>query len=267
MLIKLTDKCTMNCPHCMEDAKGQGDIMTLDTFKQAIKFGLHIGSIVFCLSGGEPTENEHIVEMCEWFDLTFRGSLQKFSIVSNGMWLKDAQKRQRVEWICRLPTFIGMQVYTNKMWYKEYDYVMQHQDEYRQYPNVIVDSESHIFMQDLGRAKTNIEAQREVDNNPHFMSCLNAALTAIQSPTPAGFGVMLTLHRQFCKPQVDCKGFVHMSESRMCPNVGNVCTDDFDDIWNRMRAFRPCGGCKLYHNFMQSQRPDIVKAKHILGLL
>ena len=26
-------------------------------------------------------------------------------------------------------------------------------------------------------------------------------------------------------------------------------------------------GCKLYHNFMQSQRPDIVKAKHILGLL
>lgn len=263
MLIKLTSQCQMQCPHCMEDAQPVGRMMTLDTFKQTVKFGTYIGNSHFVLSGGEPTENEHITEMCEWFELATRCN---FTIVSNGMWLKDKMKRQRVEWISRLHSYLGIQVYTHKKWYKDYDYVVSHKHEYEKYNKVIVDISSPIFMQDLGRAKTDLEAQKEVEKNPHFMLCLNSVLTAIQIADPQEFGISMMLHRQFCKPSVDCDGNVHMSESRLCSSVGNVNTDDFTDIWQRMKAFRPCGHCKQYKNFMGSQRSDIVAARAVMGL-
>jgi len=263
MLIKLTSKCSMMCAHCMEDAREVGGMMTLDTFKQAVKFGVYIGNAHFALSGGEPTENEQIIEMCEWLDVATGCN---FTIVSNGTWLKDERKRQYVEWITRLHSYLGMQVYTNKQWYKDYDYVVSHKHEYERYNKVIVDIDTPIFMQDLGRARTNPEAQREVEQNPHFMSCLNTVLTAIQITDPREFGISMMLHRQFCKPSVDCEGNVHMSESRLCPSVGNVCTDNFADIWQRMREFRPCGHCKQYRKFLDSPRADIAAARALMGL-
>lgn len=253
----------MQCPHCMEDAQPVGRMMTLDTFKQAVRFGTYLGNFHFVLSGGEPTENEHITEMCEWLE---QNTMFVFSIVSNGMWLKDEVKRRRMKYISGLHSYIGMQVYTNKQWYKDYNYVVSHRHEYEQYPRVVVDIDSPIFMQDLGRAKTCHEAQKEVEKNPYFMSCMNTALTAIQIAAPERFGRTMMLHRQFCKPSVDCNGNVHMSESRLCPSVGNVNTDDFSDIWRRMRTFRPCGHCKGYRNFLESQRPDIIAARAVMGL-
>ena len=246
----------------MEDAQETGQMMTLDTFKQAVKFGMYIGNLHFALSGGEPTENEYITEMCEHLELM----CQNFTIVSNGMWLADGRKRMKVEWITQLHNYLGMQVYTNKQWYKYYDYVVNHKDIYETYDKVIVDIDTPIFMQDLGRARTNAEAQKEVERNPHFMSCLNTALTAIQIADPKEFGIRMMLHRQFCKPSVDCEGNVHMSESRLCPSVGNVNTDSFADIWKRMREFRPCGHCRQYRKFMESQRPDIAAARKLMGL-
>jgi organic radical activating enzyme len=65
----------------MEDAQPTGLMMTLDTFRQAVKFGTYIGCSHFVLSGGEPTENEHITEMCEWLDMATGCT---FTIVSSG---------------------------------------------------------------------------------------------------------------------------------------------------------------------------------------
>lgn len=272
MLIKLTDQCSMGCPHCMEDARETGNMMQLDTFKNAVQFGLRIGSMVFTLSGGEPTENPLLLEMCYHLNSQIKHPdsqikhIGTFTIVSNGMWLKDQDKCERIKKICKISSFAGMQVYSNRRWYKEFDYVVAHRAEYEQYPHVIVNTESPIFMQDLGRARDNKEAQVEVDNNPYFMSCLNTALLARQTDNPRTFGVMQALHKQFCKPSVDAIGDVHMSESRLCPNVGNVIYDSFDIIWQNMRKFKPCGKCSLYNKFLESNRPDIIKARRVLGL-
>jgi MoaA/NifB/PqqE/SkfB family radical SAM enzyme len=81
---------------------------------------------------------------------------------------------------------------------------------------------------------------------------------------PQGYGVALQMHGQLCKPSVDADGGVHLSESRLCPSVGNVVTDSFTDIWSRMRRFRPCGQCAGYRRFMESQRPDIVRARQMI---
>lgn len=256
----------MGCPHCMEDAREAGAIMDLHTFKRAVGFGMYLGTPAYILSGGEPTENPCLLEMCGWLSDVLRGTRYVFSIVSNGMWLKEPQKWQRIETIGKLPSCAGIQVYTNKKWYKEYDYVVEHKAEYEKFPKIVVDIDSPIYMQDLGRAMWNHEAQMEVINNPHFMSCLNSALLAHQTDNPQIFGCLQFTTQMFCKPSVDALGNVHMSESRLCPNVGNVIYDSFDIIWKNMRKFKPCGRCFLYKKFLESDRPDIVKAKQILEL-
>ena len=266
MLIKLTDQCSMGCPHCMEDARETGTMMNLRIFKRAVCFGMSIDTPAYILSGGEPTENPLLLEMCLWLNDKLRGGHSLFSITSNGMWLKDRQKWHIMEIIGELPSCVGIQVYTNKKWYKEYDYVVEHKAEYEKFPKVVVDIDSPIYMQDLGCAHFNLAAQEEVQNNPHFMSCLNSALLAHQTDKPQIFGCLQFTSQMFCKPSVDALGDVHMSESRLCPNVGNVIYDSFDIIWQNMRKFKPCGRCFLYKRFLESDRPDIVKARQILEL-
>ena len=265
MLIKVTDQCTMMCPHCMDAATPTGSMMNFSTFMEAIAFGIYIGERHFILSGGEPTENENLIDFCRWFDNANVDDFG-FSIVSNGMWLKDERKCKEVEEITNMRSFVAMQVFTHKKWYKEYDYVVSHKEEYGKYNHVIVDIDDTIHMQDLGRARTNEDAQKEVELNPYFMSCLNASLMAHQSNDPLDFGVFMTLKKMFCKPSVDSLGTVRMSESRFCPAVGNVNDDLFSDIWERMRVFKPCGNCRQYNKFIQSERPDIMMAKKVLGL-
>lgn len=260
MLIKLTTQCQMQCPHCMEDAQSDGTMMTMDTLHEAVRFGQYIGCSCFVLSGGEPTENPIVADMCEW--LSSEG--MTFSITSNGMWLKDAEHKASVERITRMQGFAGMQVYTHRRWYREYDYVVAHRSDYERLSGVIVDADATIWMQDLGRARTSNDAQGEVAQNPHFMSCLNATLAARQIAVPRLYGATLLLHRQMCKPSVDAAGGVHLSESRLCPSVGNVTTDPFADIWARMRRFRPCGQCAGCRRFMESQRPDIARARQMI---
>lgn len=262
MLIKLTDRCTMACPHCLDDAREEGHDMTFDTFRNAVMFALYIGSMHLVLSGGEPSENECITEMCEYLSRI----KMSFSIASNGMWLKDETKRERIKRITRMKGYIAMQVYTNKKWYREYDYVVNHIEDYSRFSNVIVDVDSPIHMQDLGRARYNAEAKEEVERNPYFMSCLNTALCARQVSAQKDFGGTMAARMQFCHPSVDCHGNVSMSESRLCQSVGNVNTDSWVGIWKNMVDFRPCGRCSQYRKFMGSSRRDIEAARKILGI-
>lgn len=262
MLIKLTDRCTMCCAHCLDDAREDGHDMSFETFIYSVSFGLYLGCTHFVLSGGEPTLNPKILTMCDLLD---KGS-HPFSIVSNGMWLKDPKKCEEIAKITQMESFVSMQVYTNKHWYKEYDYVVSHKKDYEAYNKVIVVVDAPIHMKDLGRARTNDVAQSEVHNDTHFMSCLNASLCAKQVQRPWDFGYTLTMNGKFCVPSIDSFGRVHMSESRLCPIVGDVTKDNFDAIWYAMQEFRPCGRCHEYKRFMESDKSDIVRARKVLVL-
>ena len=265
MLIKLTDRCTMMCAHCMEDARPDGNgFISDEVFHRAVTFGQEIGCRVFTLSGGEPTEHPRFRELCTWLDGRLRG-WGMFTICSNGMWLKDEKKTEAVRAVSRLSTFTGMQVYTNRKWYREYDYVMEHRKEYEAIQGIIFTPDDKIWMQDLGRARNNAEAQKEVAESPYFMSCLNATLIAKQCSVMRGFGQMFELRGQFCRPQVDCEGNVHMSESRLCPSVGSVLLQTPEEIYSHMRRYSPCGNCAGYRRFCNSMRPDILAARLIIG--
>lgn len=162
--------------------------------------------------------------------------------------------------------FIGMQVYTNKLFYKDYDLIHGKKSFFDSFGGKVILDESPIrSMQDLGRAKTCELAQKMCDESRYNMSCLNSALCAKQVDYSNLYGK--TLERtamHFCHPMVDFDGFVHLSESWLCPHVGNVTRDLFDDIWVNMCFYQPCGRCKGYKKFRESTDPKIVMARQIM---
>ena len=158
-----------------------------------------------------------------------------------------------------------MQVYTNKTWYRDYDFIMSKKDDITTIPKVFVDSEP-LYMQDLGRAKNDPEAQKCVTENPYHMSCLNGHLIAKQSPSPKNFGEYAMAGKSNCKPCVDYLGNVHLSESRHCPSFGNVSKDLLLSLFKSMKESRPCLQCRLGRKYAESTDLAICKTKVVLGI-
>ena len=51
MMIKITEKCSMGCTHCMNDASKSGKHMSFDVFKDVIAFQKKYGTSFVILRG------------------------------------------------------------------------------------------------------------------------------------------------------------------------------------------------------------------------
>lgn len=60
MYIQLTTRCNMSCAHCLYACTAEGEDMSLETFKAAVRTAA--GDYI-TLGGGEPTLNPHFWEM------------------------------------------------------------------------------------------------------------------------------------------------------------------------------------------------------------
>lgn len=269
MLIQVTNKCHEGCAHCLQDSLPNGYEMSDETFKNALKFGHFLGLSDYMISGGEPTEHsdlKHLLKLFEILFYNFSFTSAHFFICSNGTWVSDPNKLVMMFDITKLKHYAGCQIYSNKKWYKDYDEVKESKDFYNKMDKVMFDEEP-IFMQDLGRARNNPQAQEEVKKNLYHCSCLNASLTAHQLKFPRDVGKYMNIyHSLACHPLVDWRGNVHMSESWLCPSVGNVNKDNFMDIWHSMQSFKPCMKCALAKKMLTEESPKIKAACTLLGL-
>jgi MoaA/NifB/PqqE/SkfB family radical SAM enzyme len=250
----------------MECSTADGQHMDFATFQKAIQFGLFLRNSVYVISGGEPTLHPQLFEFCRYLDkvITSHRAFARFSVMSNGTWFSDPDKVEAVRQLSRLPTYTGMQVYTNPKWYRHADYILQHKDEISSIEGVLVDTHDIASMQDLGRAKDCAEAMAEVKASPYHMGCLNGHLLFKQlSDTTKMYGIVQA--GIMCKPMVDYKGDVHLSESCQCQSFGNVNTDYMMTIYNNLKASKPCYGCYLGKKFLASTDPKIVMAKEMLS--
>jgi MoaA/NifB/PqqE/SkfB family radical SAM enzyme len=57
MMIKITEKCSMGCSHCMNNATPNGKHMVDATFVKVIKFQKKYGGPFCMITGGEPSEH------------------------------------------------------------------------------------------------------------------------------------------------------------------------------------------------------------------
>lgn len=248
----------------MEDSNPNGRMMDERTFHKAVMFAKYIGCSVVTISGGEPTMHPDFFKFCKSLEVDYK---MCFTVVSNGTWYNDKKIERQVRRICSgFKYFISMQVYTNKSFYRDYEAIKAKKPFFDSFYGRVIFEESPIrSMQDLGRAKTCELAQKMCDESQYHQSCLNANLAARQVNYPGQYGKTLEWPlRQFCHPMVDFNGNVHLSESWLCPSVGNVNKHLFDVIWEGIKDYRPCGQCKGYKKFKESQDPKIVMARMII---
>lgn len=176
----ITNKCNENCPHCMECSNPQGAEMQESTFANAMKFADFIGSNVITLSGGEPTLHPLFYDFCKKINFIYK---KLFTICTNGTWFSCEAICERIKIVRRFEYCMGVQVYSNKRFYKDYEAVKAHEQLFRSL-GCIFEKTEIVAMKDLGRAKGNEEAQKMNAESRYFQSCLNASLAAKQVQRP-----------------------------------------------------------------------------------
>lgn len=265
MLFQITNTCYEECPHCMDCSKPNEPHALLELLPYVANFFSFLDPHILVISGGEPTTHPDFVRICEYFG--FAGI--PFTITSNGTWVFDEDKRKQFEHVVRLPNYVGAQIYTDKRFYRSYDKIKEHKEYFESLKGVVFeDTNLGMAMMDFGRAKTYAPAQQIIDEQNYAMGCVNSTLIAHQSKTIQAFrnNVRMALNRMFCKPLVDVNGNVHMSESWLCPSVGNVKDDYMMEIFKNMQQFTPCKRCRNYDKFMKSDNPQHIAARKVLGL-
>ena len=236
----------MGCPHCMRDAKPSGKLMTDETFERVMEFVREAKPLVVSVTGGEPTEHPRWAEMTR--ELLRVKPVALVSILTNGAWIEDKEQRLKMAKLIReAKGRVKVQVFSHPKYYQDHEWTVAHEQQYRSI-GCIPDFKSPIFMQDLGRAREN--CKDEVAESDHVPSCVNSHLIAVQAHSLPHFLSMAAQAAKFCRPLIDPDGGIHMSESWLCPTVAHV-SDGVDEAFRKMKASRPCKGCRLYKNFVE----------------
>ena len=241
MLIKITEKCSVGCTHCMNNAMPNGKHMTLDVFKDSLNFlkenKLYFPQIV--ITGGEPTEHPEFVEFMEYLaDFIKKNNILAFvTVTTNGFWILNNQEKSKE--IVSLFDNRGFefQVSTDK----------------RYYP-IKLDTTKRIFRERGFTLCDNcVEAlypqgrALELENatyNAIASKCFNVRAISKQIPNCKlnNIVTLLASRGKFCTPHIKIDGGVGLGESDLCPKCCSI-YDSMDVIMDKIKAFK-CDGCK-----------------------
>lgn len=240
MLIKVTNKCSLGCSHCLEDSTVQGSPMSWETFLQALDLTRRVESLVWSqgipprilLSGGECTEHPEIVPMVE--EVYRQGLLPM--LLTNGMWLENETLRSallRPEW----PDLL-IQVTNDPRFYPKAP--PQNPD-----PRLIYVPEITVISK-LGRAARRNDLSKWVSTRmspasfnlrsmtKHFRSIEEAvAMLRIRS---------IVGKSGSCIPSISSDGSVVAGESRFCWKIGDV-TSSNEELTRALLDMKSCNRC------------------------
>lgn len=270
MLLQITNQCFENCPHCMQDSNPNGHHMSREVFSKALEFGEWFGFEDYVFSGGEPTLSPYFFDFIDEFDRKFaqRDILERhYFVCSNGTWITDENKRNKIRDSFKSSKhFIGCQIYSNKFYYKDYDKINYYGTSGKFAKLGCYYDNEFLHLKDLGRARKDSYCIRENAKEPYFCSCLNTSLLSKQLDKKEYAICINSSKKLMCKPLIDINGYVHMSESWLCPSVGNIRMNSFEEIWNNMVKFKPCMQCADSKRLKTSVRDDIKKVVKLLGI-
>ena len=242
MLLHITDKCTMNCPHCLGDYNENGGHMTEQVFRDSIKFILNTNTIVhIALTGGEPTEHPDFVK---FMDILFNimdntpctlGMPRLVTITTNGFWcltypdearrIANGSKTVHIEW----------QVSADKRYYPtrlDVDNPLFKEERF----TLCDDCVTHIYPQ--GRALDN-----KMDYIAKAPKCFNIR-SIVKSNTSLRDAVTALLMKGYtCTPSIGINGEIKLGESRLCPNCSSI-YDSISVIEEKIRNFH-CHKCEF----------------------
>lgn len=239
----------MGCPHCMSACTKQGEDFDKDNIMEFVNFFKVMGFRVLNISGGEPTEHPEFVEIVE--SLIEKCQPMMVTIISNGSFVEDEMKTLGLINLVKRHNSIKrkfiIQITSIKGLYKNHEFITSNQKTIeKQFPadSIFFETDEIRQMRPLGRALRNPEAMDAVrKTHKGFTACTNSYLVAQQSPKMKDFAHNCEKAFRFCMPLVGPNLDVHMSESMLCPSVGNLMEHTPVEIFKRMKAFVPCGKC------------------------
>lgn len=256
MLIKITERCSMGCIHCLDNCTKDGMDMTYETFRDVVDFLDNNDLLNFevLLSGGETTEHpyfEHFVEYI--YGRLKEANANKFAslmILTNGLWiLENPKKAEDIIAMGDKLHPIFFQVTNDKRYYPTR--VEPHKRAFRHKNIVFCDTVEQIYP--IGRA-----AENELDWNAKASKCFNVRAIIHQRPTITLSELRRVMINSFklphvCTPHIDVYGNIKLGESRLCPVCASI-YDEPKEIIKKITSFN-CSRC----NFLNDKLPDMYK--------
>lgn len=250
MLIKITDRCSMGCNHCLSDCTPDLCDMDFNTFVDTIDF--HKKYCCFnnslskpiIISGGEPTESSIFMNIIGYLFDNEHCRNNAMTITTNGLWMSDN------EWFVK----------DLKKYLPNCQVQIVIDDRY--YP-IHVNENSPIFKYDnvfIGRDVMRIYPQgRALVNNLPWQAkaskCFNIRAITKQKKDSSLSDILftMTINGYFCTPHIDINGDIKLGESRLCPICSNIYKSE-KEIINDILNFQ-CHQC----DFINDKLPEIYK--------
>lgn len=229
----------MGCTHCMNDAKPDGEHMSLATFEAALDFLIRNDAYHhIVVSGGEPTEHPLFPMFMGYMIAALNKiySLKIVTIATNGFWILDNLSAAKEIVACGGDrTIIQFQVSTDTRYYpKKLDTTKRI---WREKGFALCeDCVERIYP--MGRAKTN-----NLPWEAKASKCFNVRAITKQLPNPTIKDVVKGLFdaMKFCTPAIRIDGSISLGESDLCPKVASI-YDKEQDIIQKIKDFK-CSGC------------------------
>ena len=241
MMIKITEKCSMGCTHCMNNATASGKHMDFEIFKDSLNF-LKENNLLFpqiVITGGEPTEHPQFVEFMKYLaDFIKSNKILVFvTVATNGFWiLNNQEKAKEIVSLFNKKGF-SFQVSTDRRYYpKRLDTTKR-----------IFKEEGFVLCEDCveslypqGKAMN----LKNVTYNAIASNCFNvrAISKQIDNCKLSDIVAMLASRFKFCTPHIKIDGGIGLGESDLCPKCCSI-YDSMDVIMDKIKAFK-CDGCK-----------------------
>jgi hypothetical protein len=227
MVLKITNKCYMNCTHCMEDSNYKGEHMSDRVFIDTIKFIKNLKFHLLIISGGEPTLNPNIINYINILNKKFDA---KLVVASNGYFLKNQNLINQLK-----DTGAMIQITNDKKFYptKVKNPNLGHPFEYYDYIGGKITP--------LGRGKfLDEKTYRDSPMCFNFRSLFKEHKNIYHVLFHLEFGLY-----KFCSLSIGIKGDVYISECSNCTPIGTI-YDSFETLNKNIQNFK-CNNCGLYN--------------------
>jgi len=234
MLVRVTEKCDMGCIHCSVDATPEGQHMSLDMYRNVLKYLRNLQLPLIMLTGGEPTQHPDIIEMIY---LAKQSNIEPW-LMSNGTFLENDTLKKRI-----IHLDIKVQITNDPRYYPRRIPIIENSN--------FVYEDKVRFIAPFHRALTNnIPITSKLPNCFNIRSLSRYPADCLQTAIMG-----LTLYGKFCTPSINFDGTISVGESNSCTTIGTV-TDNFNSLFNNLRSMT-CSRCKRVYNLTDPQKRAI----------
>lgn len=248
MVIVLTYKCNLLCPHCIFSCDKNGGHMSMGTLKKAINFFLESGSKYLQISGGEPTEHPNFFRlMPKILDQT---KSKEVNLLSNGKFLYDKQRSKRLANLQKKYRFM-IQVTSVKNLYQDHDAVVdKYHQRYKLFKKELIYLVERITGIDgLGRAKGKDFSYLGPLYKRQYPTCINQFGIA-KHPNIKTLKQLFNIiesNTQYnkCKPLIAPTGRINPGEYNKCISPGNVKDINCGKYLKFLKNNKACGECRI----------------------